>query len=94
MKVYIVCKCHPTCFIQHASLFILSFVVKSKMETDMLVDSHDEKLGWVFFQKIIKELIVEDRYAFKEIFWMSVEDFCCIFLFFPIVIYIDGQNLL
>ena len=43
--------CHPTCFIQNASLFILSFDVKSKMTTDMflpvilpeLVDSDDEK---------------------------------------------------
>ena len=51
MKVYIVCTCHPTCFIQHASPFILSFDVKSKMATDMLlpailselVDSNDEK---------------------------------------------------
>ena len=37
MKVYIVCTCHPTCFIQHASPFILSFDFKSKMETDMLL---------------------------------------------------------
>ena len=28
------------------------------------------------FQNIIKELVVEDRYAFKEMFWMSVEDLC------------------
>ena len=37
MKVYIVCTCHPTCFIQHTSPFILSFDVKSKMATDMLL---------------------------------------------------------
>ena len=37
MKVYIVCTCHPTSFIQHASPFILSFNVKSKMATDMLL---------------------------------------------------------
>ena len=51
MKVYIVCTCHPTCSIQHASPFILSFTVKSKVATDMLlpvilselVDSDDEK---------------------------------------------------
>ena len=35
MKVYIACTCHPTCFIQHASPFILSFDVKCKMITDM-----------------------------------------------------------
>ena len=27
------------------------------------------------FQNIIKQVIVEDQYAFKEISWMSVEDF-------------------
>ena len=27
------------------------------------------------FQNIIRELTVEDRYAFKEIFWKNVEDF-------------------
>ena len=51
MKVYIVCICHPTCFIQHANPFVLSFNVKSKMATDMFlpvilskfVDSNDEK---------------------------------------------------
>ena len=51
MKVYIVCTCYPTCFIQHAGPFILSFNVKSKMVTDMVllvilskvVDSDDEK---------------------------------------------------
>ena len=51
MKVYIICTCHPTCFIQHASPLILSFNVKSKMVTDMLlpvvlselVGSDDEK---------------------------------------------------
>ena len=51
MKVYIVCACHPTCFIQQGSLFILLFNVKSKMAADMLlpvilselVDSDDEK---------------------------------------------------
>ena len=96
MKVYIVCTCHPTCFIQHASLFILSFDVKSKTTTDMflpvilseLVDYDEEKprrgktREWIkrihqlgSFQNIIKELIVEDRYAFKEMFRMSVEDF-------------------
>ena len=37
MKVYIGCTCHPTCFIQHTSPFILSFDVKSKMATDMLL---------------------------------------------------------
>ena len=50
MKVCIVCTCHPTCFIQHAT-FILSFDVKSKVAKDMLlpvilselVDSDDEK---------------------------------------------------
>ena len=52
MKVYIAFTCHPTCFIQHVCPFILSFNVKSKMATDMLlsvllselVDSDDEKL--------------------------------------------------
>ena len=94
--VYIVCTCHPTCFIQHANPFIFSFDVKSKMATYMLlpvilselVDSDDEKprrgktREWIkqrhqlgSFQDIIKELIVEDRYAFKEMFRMSVEDF-------------------
>ena len=86
MKVYIVCICHPTCFIQHANPFALSFNVKSKVATDIFlpvilskfVDSNDEKprrgktwewikrrhqLGSV--QNIIKELIVEDRYAFS-----------------------------
>ena len=51
MKVYIVCTCRPICFVQHASQFILSFNVKSKMATDMLlpvilselVNSDDEK---------------------------------------------------
>ena len=51
MKVYVVCICHPTCFTQHGSPFILSLNVKSKMVTDMLlpvtpselVDSDDEK---------------------------------------------------
>ena len=51
MKVYIVCTCHPTGFIQHASPIILSFDVKSKIATDILlpailselVDSDDEK---------------------------------------------------
>ena len=51
MKVYIVCTCHPTRLIQHASPFILSFDVKSEMATDMLlavilselVDFDDEK---------------------------------------------------
>lgn len=27
------------------------------------------------FQNIIQELIVEDRYTFKDMFWMSMEDF-------------------
>ena len=27
------------------------------------------------FQNIIQELIVEDRYTFKDMFWMSKEDF-------------------
>ena len=95
-KVYIVCTCHPTCFIQHGCPFILSFDVKSKMTTDMLlpvilselVDSDDEKprrgktQEWIkrrhrlgSLQNMIKELTVEDRYAFKEMFRMSVEDF-------------------
>ena len=51
MKVYIICTCHPICFTQHASPFVLSFDVKSKMATDVLlpviiselVDSDDEK---------------------------------------------------
>ena len=51
MKVYIVSTCHPSCFIQHRSPFTLSFDVKSKMATDMLlpvilsevVDSDDVK---------------------------------------------------
>ena len=96
MKVYIVCTCHRTCFIQHASPFILSFDVKSKMATDMLLsvilsevvgpDDEKPRRGKTreqikrrhrldSFQGIIKELIVEDRYAFKEMFRMSVEDF-------------------
>ena len=79
----------PNIFIQEASLFILSFNIKSTMATDMLlpvilselVDSDDEKprrtktREWIkrrhqlgSFQNIIKELIVEDRYAFKEMF--------------------------
>ena len=63
MKVYIVCTCHPTSFIQHANPLTLSFNVKSKMTTDMLlpvilselVDYEDEKLGlaktleWISF---------------------------------------------
>ena len=74
----------------------MSFSVKSKMATDMLlpvtlsklVDSDDEKprrgntREWIkrrhhlgSFHNIIRELIVEDRYAFKEMFRMSVEDF-------------------
>ena len=51
-----------------------------------LVDSDDEEPGksreWIKWrhqlgssQNIIVELIVEDRYAFKKIFPMSVEDF-------------------
>ena len=89
MKVYIVCMCHQTCFMQHVSPFILSFDVKSKMATGVLlpvilselVDSDDEKprrgktREWikrrhqlVSFQNIIKELIVEDRYAFQKCF--------------------------
>ena len=96
MKVYIVCTCHPMCFIQHASPFILSFDVKPKTVTDMLlpvilselVDSVNEKprrgktSEWIkwrrqlgSFQSIIKELIVEDRHAFKEMFRMSEKDF-------------------
>ena len=51
MKVYVVCTCHPTCFIQYASLFSLLFDVILKMATDMflpmilsgLVDSDGEK---------------------------------------------------
>ena len=63
MKVYIVRMCHPTCFIQHSSPFILLLNIKSKMATDMLLpvvlseleDSDDEKprLGktreWISF---------------------------------------------
>ena len=37
MKVYVVRECHPTCFIQHASPFIFSFDVKSKMAADILL---------------------------------------------------------
>ena len=62
-KVYIFCKCHPTCFFRHAGSFILSFNVKSEMATDMLlsvilselVDSDDENtrrgktLKWIRF---------------------------------------------
>ena len=95
VKVYIVCTCHPTCFIQHANPFILSFDIKSKMATDMLLPviselaySDDEKprrgktREWIkrrhqlgSFQNIVQKLIVEDRYVFKEMFQMSVEDF-------------------
>ena len=90
MKVYVVCTCHPTCFIQYASLFSLLFDVTSKMATDMfltkilsgLVDSDGKMREWIkrrhqlgSFQNVIKELIVEDRYAFKELIWMNVEDF-------------------
>ena len=96
MKVYVVCTCHPTYFIQHASLFSLLFDIKSKLATGMflpmilseLVDSDDEKpwqgkmREWIkrrhqlgSFQNIIKELIVEDRYAFKEMIWVSLEEF-------------------
>ena len=96
MKVVIVCTYHPTCFIQHASPCILSFDVKSKMVTVMLLpvilselaNSDDEKprpgttREWIkrrhqlsSFHSIIKELILDDRYAFKELFRKSVEDF-------------------
>ena len=90
MKVYVVCTCHPTCFIQYASLFSLLFDVTSKMATDMflpkilsgLVDSDGKMREWIkrrhqlgSFQNVIKELIVEDRYTFKELIWMNVEDF-------------------
>ena len=95
-KVYIVCTCYPTCFIQHASPFILSFDVKSKMVADMLLpvilsellDSDGEKplqgksLAWIKLrhqlgssQNIIVKFIVEDRYAFEEMFRMSAEHF-------------------
>ena len=51
MKFYIVQMCHSVCFNQDASPFILSFNVKSKIATDMLlpvmlselVKSNDEK---------------------------------------------------
>ena len=51
MKFYIVQMCHSACFNQGASPFILSFNVKSKIATDMLlpvilselVKSNDEK---------------------------------------------------
>ena len=50
-KVYIVCTCHATSFIRNASTLTLSFNVKSKMTTNMLLpvilsgllDSEDEK---------------------------------------------------
>ena len=90
MKVFIVCTYHPTCksmhsFIRcqikdgdrHAFTSILS----------MLVNSDDEKprrgktREWIkwrhqlgSFHSIIKELNVDDRYAFKEMFRKSVED--------------------
>ena len=75
---------------QYASLFSLLFDVTSKMATDMflpkilsgLVDSDGKMREWIkrrhqlgSFQNVIKELIVEDRYAFKELIWMNVEDF-------------------
>ena len=96
MKVYIICTCHPICFTQHASPFVHSFDVKSKMASDILlpmilselVDSDDEKpcrgktREWIkqrhqlgSFHYTIEELIVEDRFAFKEMFRMIVEDF-------------------
>ena len=51
VKVQIFCTCHPICLIEHASPFILSVNIKSKMTIDMLspvilselVNSDDEK---------------------------------------------------
>ena len=37
MKVYIICACHSTCFIQYPSSYMLSFCIKSNMVTDMLL---------------------------------------------------------
>ena len=37
MKIYIVCTFHPICLIEYANPLILSFNVKSKMTTDMLL---------------------------------------------------------
>ena len=79
---------HPTCFIfiQHASPFILSFDVKSKMATEdgayrHQLGSSDGDISWV---------LSKDWYAFKEMFWMSVELFKLISIwcawFFIIVI--------
>ena len=37
MKVYIICACHSTCFIQYPSPYMLSFCLKSNMVRDMLL---------------------------------------------------------
>ena len=62
MKAYIVCTRHPAFSIQHASSFILSFDVKSKMATDIFlplilsenVDSDDDKSRQVKKREWIK----------------------------------------
>ena len=109
MKVYIVCTCHPIYFIQHASLFILSFNVKSKMATDMLlpelVNSDYEKPRRGKSRNRISFLNLSFFSVYSVYFLWST----CFFFFhylqflllhvrvllhFVLVIQIDGQNLL
>ena len=90
MKVYIVWTCHPTCFIQHASPFILSFNVKSKMATDMLlpvmlselVNSDDEKAGRSKTQERIRFLNLSFfLFPSYTLFGLLAFSFCAIFNF-------------
>ena len=61
MKVYIVCTCHTSCFIQHVRTFILSFDVKSKMTTNTLLPV------------ILSELVDSDyEKPFQSFFTMSI----------------------
>ena len=89
MKIYNVCACHPTWFIQHADPFIFSFNVKSKMVTDMLlpvilselVDSDNEKPRLGKTQERISFLSL----SFFLFPFAIFNFFCYIFVFFPIL---------
>ena len=99
-KVYIFCKCHPTCFFRHAGSFILSFNVKSEMATDMLlsvilselVDSDDENtrrgktLKWIRFLRPFFFFCFLCTLSLICLPFFAIFDFFyCIFLFFPIL---------
>ena len=108
MKVYIVCTCHPICFIKHASPFNLSFNVKSKMATDMLLpvilselaNSDDEKSRrdktreWISFLNLPFVFFLWSACFFFFRYLQFLLLHLRVLLHFVIVIQIDGQNLL